>query len=186
MVPLDDQPDEERTPSGGGVRSRHLKSMIHEHYEAVYRFAFRLSGNAPDAEDLTQQTFLTAFGKIDQLRESDKVRSWMFTIVRNAYLKSRRHQTIDIGAFEESLAGQEEPKSLNANWDEEQLQHALDRMPESYRTPVLLFYFEELSYKEIAQLLEVPMGTVMSRLSRGKQFLRCELSQEGDAPPASE
>jgi RNA polymerase sigma-70 factor, ECF subfamily len=78
--------------------------------------------------------------------------------------------------LEDEFVCEEEPADWSFELDEEKLQAALDAMPETYRSPVLLYYFEDLSYKEIAAVLEVPLGTVMSRLSRGKTFLREKLA----------
>lgn len=164
-------------------RARVVAGLVEEHYQLLYRFAFRLSGSTADAEDLTQQAFLTAQGKLDQLRDKSKARSWLLTIVRNAFLKKKRKPTF--AAFdsfdhlaEETDAGYEGPV------DAEELQLVLNEMPEEFRTPVVLFYFEEQSYKEIAEQMDTPIGTVMSRLSRGKAFLRSRLHQRlGDDTP---
>lgn len=153
-----------------------VNELVTSYYEDVYRFAYRLSGNQADAEDLTQQTFLIACRKLHQVNDLSKVRSWLFTIVRNAFLKSTKSREIEFSAFEDAVVAISEPDELNLNFDEEALQVALAEMPETYRTPILLYYFEEIGYKEIAEALEVPIGTVMSRLSRGKKFLRSRLS----------
>ncbi len=155
-----------------------VQELVNSFYSDVYRFAYRLSGNQTDAEDLTQQTFLTACRKLHQIRNLSKSRAWLFTIVRNAFLKTQRHTETELSTFEEMVVAVEEPAELNLQFDEEALEIALGGMPETYRTPILLYYFEEIGYKEIAEMLEVPIGTVMSRLSRGKQYLRSQLSPE--------
>lgn len=160
-----------------------LEQLIREHYAAVYRFVRRLSGSEADAEDLTQQTFLAACRKREQLRDADRARSWLLTIARRCFLKSRE-------AMGESLpepeAIPETPVLENLELDEERLQAALGALPETYRTPVLLFYFEDMSYQEIADFLGAPLGTVMSRLARGKAFLRARLTGEDDPVGAVE
>ncbi len=176
MSSLTDQPEQNTTASAASGPDS-VQSLIHEHYQSVYRFAYRLSGKATDAEDLTQQAFLMACRKIDQLRDGSKARSWLFTIVRNSFLKSIKKQPTELSTFEDEIAVIDDPSSLNLHFDEEKLQSVLNEMPEVYRTPVLLFYFEDLSYKEISTLLEVPIGTIMSRLARGKQHLREQLSE---------
>ncbi len=156
--------------SRAGVISR----LVEEHYELIYRFAYRLSGSQADAEDLTQQAFLTAQQKLEQLRDAGKARSWLLTIVRNSYLRSRRRQEVVTELpFEERI--DEQASSLDTAIDEEALQRAVQQLPEDYRLPLILFYFNEMSYQEIAQHLDIPVGTVMSRLSRGKGYLRRQL-----------
>lgn len=154
-----------------------VNELVTSYYKDVFRFAYRLSGNQTDAEDLTQQTFMIACRKLHQVNDLSKVRSWLFTIVRNAFLKSTKRREIEFSAFEDAVVATSEPDNLNLDFDEEALKIALAEMPEAYRTPILLYYFEDIGYKEIAEALEVPIGTVMSRLSRGKKFLRSQLSQ---------
>jgi len=154
-----------------------LSSLIERHYAVVYRFAYRLSGSAADAEDLTQHAFLTAQEKLDQLRDPERSGGWLYAIVRNTYLKQCRGPR---GIGEASLDDVPEPMAagpVNTEIDAEVLQSALNEMPEAYRTPLILFYFDEFSYKEIAERLDVPIGTIMSRLSRAKRFLRSRLEK---------
>lgn len=160
-----------------------LRTLVAEHYTAVYRYAFRLCGNAADAEDVTQQTFLRAQRAIDQLRDAARADRWLLKIARNEFL--RRRTT----AAPTSLAS--DPASPAPRGDEaEEVQRALGGLPDEYRLPVLLFYFEELSYREIATELAIPIGTVMSRLSRARMHLREQLLRQesatrspGVAPP---
>ncbi|WP_437228105.1 RNA polymerase sigma factor [Planctomicrobium sp. SH661] len=161
-----------------------VRQLVRDDYQIVYRFAYRLSGSHADAEDLTQQTFLQACRKLDQLRSQERARPWLFTIVRNCYLKSRQKQKLwELPGDEADWVG-ESRSAWPEEFDEEQLQLALREMPESFRTPVLLYYFEELSYKEISSVLEVPIGTVMSRLARGKELLRSRLMEKTAAMAA--
>lgn len=159
-----------------GRRAEAVSTLVEQHYELLYRFAYRLSGSAADAEDLTQHAFLTAQRKLDQLREPDKARSWLLAVVRNAFLKDcRRNQGVSFSVLppaQEPFVDGETAAILNADT----VQMALQELPEEFRTPLILFYFQELSYKQIAELLEVPIGTVMSRLSRGKSQLRKRLA----------
>ncbi|MCS7306553.1 MAG: RNA polymerase sigma factor [Thermoguttaceae bacterium] len=153
-----------------------IARLVAEHHEAVYRYAYRLSGSQPDAEDLTQQVFLIACGKGGQLRQADSVRSWLFTILRNCFLKSRAKPTpTPVGALELSLENLPEPEHPPPAIDSEQLQQALDRLSAQDRVILGMFYFENLSYREIAEQLKIPMGTVMSRLARAKARLRGQL-----------
>lgn len=165
-------------------RARIVSELVEEHSLPLYRFAYRLSGSDADAEDLVQQAFMTAQRKLDQLRDPSRTRSWLLTIVRNAFLKSR--QKGEFARFE-SFDGVADPAI--ADWhgaiDGEELQAALNEMPDEFRLPIVLFYLQEMSYKQIAAHLEVPEGTVMSRLSRGKAYLRRRLiTRLGDEAPA--
>ena len=153
-----------------------IGQLVAEHHEVLYRFAFRLSGSAADAEDLTQQTFLIAHQKLSQLRDVQTAKSWLFTILRNVYLKNCTRQTpvpsgsvqLDIDSIPEDL-----PDELD--FDGELLQQALNELPEEFRSVLLAFYFDDCSYREIAERLEIPLGTVMSRLARAKGYLRARL-----------
>ncbi len=153
-----------------------IARLVAEHYEAVYRYGYRLSGSQTEAEDLTQQVFLIACLKGEQLRQAEAVRSWLFTILRNCFLKSRAKLVpTPVGTLEVSLENLPEPESPPPAIDPDQLQQALDRLSPQDRVILGMFYFENLSYREIAERLEIPMGTVMSRLSRAKARLRGQL-----------
>ena len=158
-----------------GQRVRAVTRLVDEHYEFLYRFAVRLTGSGADAEDLVQQAFLTAHTKYEQLREPEKARAWLIVVVRNAFRKSLRR---DRPQPLSTMSDFPEPSQNGAGGpaiDSESVQAALNELPEEFRTPLILFYFEEFSYKRIAEVLEVPIGTVMSRLSRGKEHLRARL-----------
>jgi len=153
-----------------------LTQLVERHYALLYRYAYRLTGAVADAEDLTQQTFLTAQTKLDQLRDVDRGKSWLCAILRNLFLKDQRSGgTVNLS----SVAEIPEPVQVDVatlSFDQEQLQAALLELPEEFRSPLVLFYFEEFSYKEIAEQMEVPVGTVMSRLARAKCWLRKRLT----------
>lgn len=161
---------------GESLPDLNIVELVERHYAELFRYAYRLSGQVADAEDLTQQAFLTAQKKLNQVREQAHVRSWLFTITRNAYLKSVRSQPAETHVSLDVVGDPEDDPAADLPVDSEQLQAVLDEMPEEFRTPLILFYFEEFSYKDIAGQLEVPIGTVMSRLSRGKTFLRRRLA----------
>jgi RNA polymerase sigma-70 factor (ECF subfamily) len=152
-----------------------MADLVERYYALLYRYAYRLTGFGPDAEDLTQQVFLIAQAKWDQLRDEQKAKSWLFTIARNEYLKELRAPTC---LLSNALDTWPAPSDVTTavNIDEEQLQNVLNDLPEEFRSPVVLFYFEEFSYKEIAEQMGVPIGTVMSRLARAKAFLRHRLT----------
>ena len=167
---------ESRDPAAG-IDHPELGTLVEQFYSPVFRFAYRLSGQASDAEDLAQQAFMDAQRKLHTLRDPEKARPWLFMIVRNLYRRKIRDQKPNRQVTLEAVAeptADVQPGPL----DHEGLQAALDNLPEEFRTVLLLFYFEELSYREIAVQLDLPIGTVMSRLSRGKQHLRQRLSPE--------
>lgn len=158
--------------------TRRLEELVAEHYTSLYCYAYRLSGSAQEAEDLTQDTFCQAQAKWSQLRDGGRARAWLFTILRNAYLHKVRDRKVaktlpldDIGDVPDRS-----PDPLPA-LDPKRLQEALDELPEVFRTPVILFYFEDFSYRDIADQMAIPIGTVMSRLARAKAFLRNRLVQ---------
>lgn len=153
-----------------------IRELVDLFYESLYRYAFRLSGSAPDADDLTQETFCKAQSQLKQLRDRERAKPWLFSILRNLYLlrlrSAQQHATISLEAVAEL------PQSLPDNLPEiepEQLQRALDDLPEVFRTPIILYYFEDFSYKDIAEQMNLPIGTVMSRLARAKGILRQRL-----------
>jgi RNA polymerase sigma-70 factor (ECF subfamily) len=154
---------------------RNVQRLADEHYESLYRYAYRLSGSAADAEDLTQETFCAAQQKFGQLREPARAKAWLFSILRNAFLHGRRaNQNARLVPLDGVGDLPETADPLPAV-DPEQLQQALNELPEVFRTPVILFYFEEFSYRDIAEQMDLPLGTVMSRLARAKAYLRCRL-----------
>lgn len=153
-----------------------LDRLVEEHYVALYRYAYRLTGSAGDADDLTQETYCKAQLKIDQLRDDGKAKAWLFSILRNAYLHrvrgERQQRFISLDAVTELAEPLPEPLPPV---EPESLQRALQELPELYRTPLILYYFEDFSYRDIAEQMELPLGTVMSRLARAKAFLRARL-----------
>lgn len=157
-----------------------VAELVVRHHAELYRYAFRLTGSQADAEDLTQHAFLMAHVRGDQLREGECVRGWLYAIVRNTYLKQvRRRPPLLAGNIDLDI-DKLPAAALDSPIDQERLQLALDELPEEFRIVVLMFYFEGLSYREIAQELKIPDGTVMSRLSRAKAHLRRQLSADRD------
>jgi RNA polymerase sigma-70 factor (ECF subfamily) len=152
-----------------------LTELAVRHYAIVYRYAFRLCGRAHEAEDLTQQAFLTAHRRLHQLRDADCAKAWLCTILRNLFLTR-----VSSNRLPRSISLQNAPEpvdevSADAVIDPGDLQNVLNELPEEFRTPLILFYFKEFTYREIAEQMEIPIGTVMSRLARAKSFLRRRL-----------
>ena len=153
-----------------------LSELVEKYYTLLYRYAFRLSGSAVEAEDLTQQTFLTAQTKIYQLRDPHCVKSWLFTIVRNTFLKNIRSSGTVSTLSLESVVEPADEFFVEESLIHQELQTILNELPEEFRTPLILYYFDEFSYQQIARQMDVPIGTVMSRLARAKMHLRNRLT----------
>ncbi len=158
-----------------------IEALVEAHYAALYRYAYRLGGASQLAEDLTQETFCLAQNKLHQLRELDRAKSWLFSILRNAYLHhlrtAKQEKQVPLECVGDLPDRASEPLPAV---DSAQLQIALNELPEAFRTPLILYYFEEFSYRDIAEQLEVPLGTVMSRLARAKTFLRQRLTDHSE------
>jgi RNA polymerase sigma-70 factor (ECF subfamily) len=159
--------------------TRSIEDLVDGHYGPLYRYAFRLSGKAQEAEDLTQEAFCQAQTKWSQLRDVERARAWLFTILRNAYLHKLRDRKMENALSLEDIGDVPERAAdpLPAI-DPRRLQEALDELPEGFRSPIILFYFEDFSYRDIADQMQIPIGTVMSRLARAKSFLRNRLVQQ--------
>src|SRR6478736_6169190 len=160
-----------------------LHQLIDAHYEALYRYGYRLSGSAADAEDLTQEAFCKAQAQLSTLRDPERAKPWLFSILRNAYLhrarSDRAHRQVPLDAVGDLP---DDPPPDVPDIGPEELQRALNDLPEGFRTPVILFYFEDMSYRDIAEQMDLPIGTVMSRLARAKTHLRDRLMPAAGAP----
>src|ERR1700677_268520 len=151
-----------------------FETVVADYYEPLYRFAISLTRSEADACDLAQQTFYMWATKGHQLRDPSKVKSWLFTTLHRAYLKTRRTQT-RFPQCELTETDADLPVILPQaarQLDAMQAVEALGRVDEVYRAPVALFYMEDCSYQEIADMLEVPIGTVKSRMARGLAQLK--------------
>jgi RNA polymerase sigma-70 factor (ECF subfamily) len=156
------------------MHSLDFEEIVDRYYPMLYRFALSLARNEPDACDLTQQTFSVWATKGHLLRDSSKAKSWLFTTLYREFLSNRRRE-LRWPKEELSEVENELPCALPETVDcleSGQVMAALQSIDETFRVPLVLFYLQEHSYEEIAQILEIPMGTVMSRLSRGKQKLQ--------------
>jgi RNA polymerase sigma-70 factor, ECF subfamily len=159
-----------------------FEQLVELYYQPLYRFALGLTGQENDAWDLTQQTYYRWATKGHQLLERSKAKSWLFTTLHREFLNSLRRQTrfphLDIQAADRELPSV--PPTAEEMTDGDLVRKALARVEEPFRAPLVLFYLEDHSYREIAEILGVPEGTVMSRISRGKALLRRLLV---DKPP---
>src|SRR5256885_5395027 len=141
-------------------------NLVASYYRPLYQFAYSLTQSDADACDLTQQTFYIWATKGHQLRDGSKVKTWLFTTLHREFLETRRHAT-RFPHFELDQMAAElptiSPARLN-QLDSGQVLQALTRVEQVYQAPVALFYLQDCSYKEIAEIVGVPMGTVKSRI----------------------
>jgi RNA polymerase sigma factor (sigma-70 family) len=157
------------------VAALDFEQLVEAFYMPLYRFALSLSREPCDAADLTQQTFLLWASRGHQLRDQSKVKSWLFTSLYREFLRGERKRGRESGSEEQSPEVQCLPVAAH-NLDGDVVMAALLDLEEIYRAPLSLFYLQEHSYQEIAETLDLPIGTVMSRISRGKARLREQLA----------
>jgi RNA polymerase sigma-70 factor (ECF subfamily) len=151
------------------VTDSEFEMLVTQYYQPLYRFALSLTGAEAEAGDLTQQTFYVLETKNDQLRDRGKIKSWLFTTLHRQFLNSRRHQArfphFDLDSVEAELPSAQSQSFDNV--DAEAVLEALKKVEEPHQAAVALFYLEDYSYLEIAEILGTPVGTVKSRISRG-------------------
>ena len=164
--------------------------------DQLYGAARRMTRNAADAEDLVQETYLRAYKRFDRFAEGTNLRAWLFRILTNLFIndyrrRKRRPVETDLGDLDtlylyRRLGGAESAGRARSAEDEllrsltsAEVRHAIETLPDSYRVAVLLADVEGFAYKEIAEMLDIPMGTVMSRLHRGRKRLRQTLQEYG-------
>ena len=153
----------------------------------LYSAALRMTRNAADAEDLVQETFLKGYRSFAGFQEGTNLRAWLFRILTNTFIntyraKQRRVQETDLADVEDlylykrigslERASQSAEETLFEMFTDDEVKAALEGLPENFRLPVLLADVEEFSYKEIADMLDIPIGTVMSRLHRGRKAMQ--------------
>jgi RNA polymerase sigma-70 factor, ECF subfamily len=151
------------------VESMDFEILVARHYEPLYQFAFSLTRNEAESFDLVQQVFCVWANKGHQLRDLSKVKTWLFTTLHREFLGTRRRQA-RFPHFELENASVELPvipPPTGSHLDAAQVLVLLAQLDEIYQAPVALFYLQDYSYNEIAAILEVPLGTVKSRLARG-------------------
>jgi RNA polymerase sigma-70 factor (ECF subfamily) len=152
--------------------SNSFETIVSEHYEPLFRFAMSLTRCEPDAMDLTQHTFYVWAKNSHQLRDPSKAKSWLYTTLHRAFLQSQRRRVrFPHSALEEADLPAAPPVTLE-RLDSPALLAALEKIDKIFQTVVALFYLEDYSYKDIAAVLELPVGTVKSRLVRGVAQLK--------------
>lgn len=157
-----------------------LAKLVDRYYGPLYRFAYSLTGSESDACDLVQETFYIWVRKGSQLQQSSRVKSWLFTTLHREFLQAHRRRVrfphVPMEGAEAELPNVA-PDAL-ARVDGGRIVELLQQLDETFRAPVSLFYLEDHPYEEIAEILEMPLGTVKSRLSRGIAHLRQLLAQD--------
>jgi RNA polymerase sigma-70 factor, ECF subfamily len=166
-----------------------FETLAMEHLPSLYSAAMRMTHNPSDAEDLVQEVYLKAYRGFGGFEEGTNLKAWLFRILTNTYInmyraKKRRPEQTELDEVEDlylyrRLGGAEAVQASRTaedvaleNFTETEVQAAVDALPEAFRIPVLLADVEGFHYKEISEILDIPIGTVMSRLHRGRKALQ--------------
>ena len=172
-------------------RSPEFEQQVIEHVDMMYAVALKLTRNPADAEDLTQNTLVKALRFHDKFQEGTYIKAWLLTILRNTFIneyrrKARRPMSVELSGTEQAPSESPDPKvgyepsergvSVLFELLEDEVKEAILSLPDDFRGAVIMADLEDLSYKEIAERMGCPMGTVMSRLYRGRKILREKLA----------
>jgi RNA polymerase sigma-70 factor (ECF subfamily) len=178
--------------SGSLKEASHAETVGLEHIDGLYGYAMVLTRNRTEAEDLVQETYVRALEAVSRLRENSNIKGWLFTILRNLWLNElrKRRSTPHIVEIDgedgtaDGLAGKEKDslEIFVGNEDADMVRRAIAQLPIEFKEIILLREFEELSYQEIAEVLNCPVGTVMSRLGRARAKLRNILTDMTGSP----
>jgi RNA polymerase sigma-70 factor (ECF subfamily) len=181
-----------RSPEPGSNQERAtFEADALGHLDALYRAAVRLTRNPADAEDLVQDTFVKAFRFAHRFKPGTNLKAWLFAVLHNTQRNRRRTAAREPVEIDRDEVGMAEASGAEAETPEQILlrsavsadvQAALDSLPEPFRQAVWLRDVEEFSYRDMAKMLAVPVGTVMSRISRGRRLLYQRLTVPGTAP----
>ncbi|MFC1719181.1 sigma-70 family RNA polymerase sigma factor [Candidatus Poribacteria bacterium] len=168
-----------------GDQKNEFERMALQHMDLAYNIALGMTRDATEAEDLVQDTYLRAYKFFDTFERETNFRAWLFTILRNTYInryrrKSRDPQMVDISEIQMSgeLVAESTPENdIFSRLLDDDVADAMNSLPTDFRITVVLSDLEGLPYKEIAEILDIPIGTVMSRLYRGRKLLRNRLRE---------
>ena len=164
------------------IDSQHI---VDTYYQQLYRFGISLTRDVDRAADLVQQVFVIWAQKGHQLKDDNKVKSWLFTSLYREHLRlAKRQNRFPSQDYEEAAENiPAESTSADRTMDAQLALDLLGQLDETYRAPLTLFYLQQHSYKEIAEILDIPIGTVMSRISRAKEQLRNKMLREPSSAP---
>jgi len=157
-----------------------FEEKILECIDSLYNLALRMTQHKQDAEDLTQEAVLRAYRFLTKFEEGTNFKAWIMAILRNVFINEYRRKTKEPQKIEfekvEDFITIPEISGVQEEIFTENIKSSIDKLPEELRTTIILFYAEDFSYKEIAKIMDVPVGTVMSRLYTAKQSLKRQLS----------
>ncbi len=173
-------------PVGTTKKQREFQAEALPQADLLYNYALRTTYNSADAEDLVQETYLKAFRFWDSYEKGTNIRAWLFRIMKNAYINRYRKEkkepvTIAYDESEHPLFGERAVESsdlqyaLNHTLLDDDVGRGVAELPDDFRTVVILCDIEEMTYEEVAEFLQCPIGTVRSRLHRGRKLLRAKL-----------
>jgi len=160
---------------------REFEEKILEHIDSLYNLALRMTQNKQDAEDLVQEASLRAYRNFDKFMPGTNFKAWIMTILRNIYINQYRKRIKEPMKIEfeevEDFVGLPEITSAQEEIFNETIKSSIDKLPEELRTTLTSFYVDGFSYKEIAKIMNCPIGTVMSRLYTARQILKRHLAR---------
>jgi RNA polymerase sigma-70 factor (ECF subfamily) len=175
------------------TKQEDFRSEMIPHLDALYNFAIRLTTDPTEAEDLVQDTIVKAYRFFNSYEKGTNAKAWLFRILKNSYInnyrkKSKQPHQVDydeVSPFYETVRSEQSDTTdmediMYRDMLDDQVTRALQRLPEDFRTVVLLCDVEGFTYEEIANMLDVPIGTIRSRLHRGRNLLRAELTDYAD------
>lgn len=168
----------------GGDREA-FGALVEQYRDNVYRLAYRMCGNAYDADEAAQEAFVAAWRALPNFRGDAKFSTWLYRLTTNAAIdvmrREKRHQTVGDGEMVDLADDADSPQeTVERTEQQEAVQKALSTLSEEYREVLLLRYMEELDYAEIAEVLQLPSGTVKSRINRAKAALKTALLKSGN------
>jgi len=175
-------------PSKSGEKQKEFEREALPHMDLLYNFALRMTNNAADADDLLQDTYLKAFRFWDKYEQGTNIRAWLFRIMKNSYInryrkESKEPDTVDYDDVKDfyntvrdsTVDSNDLQQAVFGNLLDDEVARAVSDLPEDFRTVVILCDIEGLPYEEIAEFVDTPLGTVRSRLHRGRKLLRSKL-----------
>jgi RNA polymerase sigma-70 factor, ECF subfamily len=163
-----------------------FKKLTYPHMRLLYNVALKYTGNVFDAQDIVQETYLMAFDKFSQLKDPDRIKPWMLRILRNIFLKTCQKETTRqqlqktdyIDYLKSCVDKKDADDLLSLAADTRLVNQAIASLPVKYKEVLTLYFLEDLRYKDIAKTLDIPIGTVMSRLNRAKEGLKIKLLKQ--------